>query len=233
MTKERPILFSAPMVRAVLEGRKAQTRRVIKPQPAEPPAGWYPDAYNHSEMWTFWGPRGTPEQGRCTLPLFKCPYGKPGDRLWVRENFNVIVHSDMTDEDRVSVTYRADNKPAMIQLDTDTEWEQAGRLKKHDTVPSIHMPRWASRITLEIAAVRVERLQDISEIDSRAEGIEQVTDFRGEWFCYDNSNPNAGVFKEARTAFYDFWQSINGADSWDANPWVWVVEFKNVEKIAA
>lgn len=233
MTQERPILFSASMVRAILEGRKTQTRRVIKPQPAEPPASWYPDAYNHSEMWTFWGPRGTPEQGRCTLPLFKCPYGKPGDRIWVRENFSILsadagwqvsTESGLDfEEGAARVRYHADNAVRDIlglgiRDDDVDEGQQAVRLSKKKSVPSIHMPRWASRITLEITAVRVERLQDISEIDACAEGVNETRIRKG----------NSIDWQSAFSHFADLWRSINGQDSWDANPWVWVIEFKRI-----
>ena len=198
--KERPILFSAPMVRALLAGTKTQTRRIIKPQHL---AFFNQDA---AAMLSDWNER----------PL---PYGKTGDRLWVREAWGLHAYGDDTDwlkggctamdlDDHV-IAYRADWGP----LQDGCHWR-----------PSIHMPRAASRITLEITGVRVERLQDISAADARAEG------------CPDkpvDGAEQASIDLLAKLWYHDLWEQINGLDSWAANPWVWVVEFKRVKGDAA
>ena len=174
---ERPILFSGPMVRALLDGRKTQTRRVVKPQPDAalgdlPGAAWNAGFVNVS-----------------------CPYGAPGDTLWARETWGPFEGGFI---------YRADEGPN-VKPD-DGRWH-----------PSIHMPRWASRLTLHIKSVRVERLQEISEADALAEG------------CTAKLAEEAPALDEARQDFRELWESINGPGSWDANPWVWVVEFKRVQ----
>lgn len=173
-TKERPIIFSGPMVRAILDGRKTQTRRIVNPQPCE---GWMPHSYCELHLMNGgefvlsggapivvgWGVANeTGEDGRV------CPYGGPGDRLWVRR-------------------------------------------------PKDFMPRWASRLTLEITDVRVERLQDITEEDAKSEGAtrKDCGDFGMETWT---------------SAFRNLWIDINGRDSWNANPWVWVIDFKTVPR---
>ena len=184
--KERPILFSAPMVRALLAGTKTQTRRIIKPQHL---AFFNQDA---AAMLSDWNER----------PL---PYGQPGDRLWVRETWH-----DASSSLHSCALYRADG--------IDLHWGK--------WAPSIHMPRWASRITLEITSVRVERLQEISIEDAKAEGawgpddsiVQKVADYFGTDIF--SANP--------RKAFQMLWESINGPDSWAANPWVWAIEFRRV-----
>lgn len=205
--KERPILFSGPMVRAILEGRKTQTRRVAKEQPKTTAPGLYADRYNKSEQWAYWLPDNRMDAPR----TFSCPYGVPGDQLWVRET----IERGPTDvAERMSwdsAVYAADG--ARTPLDTWT-W-------KRSVLPSIHCPRGLSRITLEVTGVRVERLQDISEEDAEAEGAERCQCTQSIAVC-DNSHTGHGAFRE-------IWKRINGADSWAANPWVWVVEFKRLE----
>lgn len=216
---ERPILFQGAMVRAILDGSKTQTRRVCKPaatlsavvavqDPDEQPPGQRP-------------PYLTPgwfgdEDGEVQ---FFSPYGAPGDRLWVREtwaqNWNQLSDTRM---DR-SYVYRADGGPRAQDNGTDLPWK-----------PSIHMPRWVSRITLEITDVRVERLQDISEADAIAEGIENNPrlDPAGtcHWRVYGAAQSTGTNLPER--SYESLWTSINGPGSWDANPWVWVVEFRKV-----
>lgn len=213
--KERPILFSAPMVRAILDGTKTQTRRVCKPaeaaglsyvigiqdpsdfgqRPLEVPgSGWFGD-----------------EEGDVQ---FSCPYGRPGDRLWVRETFmdlqgTGVEHRDQAGQ-RKRYAYGADTLPGsygdQCRKDYGLKWR-----------PSIHMPRAASRITLEITGVGVERLQNISEADAIAEGVD-----------YDPEDcPFAGT-RTAVDAYRSLWELINGPGSWGTNPWVWVVEFRSV-----
>lgn len=192
--KERPILFSAPMVRAILAGTKTQTRRAMKPQPHEDrmrlEVGLYHptvidrhgDEQPGEEKFGAWTEDG--EQG------WVCPYGQPGDRLWVREAFQRAGGDS-------GWWYRATDAAADLGHSPVSHWR-----------PSIHMPRAASRITLEITGIRVERLQDISDADVAAEGISTGTADCMVWH------------------YKKLWESINGAGSWDANPLVWVVEFQ-------
>ena len=237
--KARPILFSGPMVRAILDGSKTQTRRVVKPQPSNFVGGVNPkntpkhpapyfDSYcserksavnprGMSENWCWWT-----EDDRQGADWIKCLYGKPGDLLWLRETFAIEctreyhgMVSDAPPQDRpycivencdgegsdywrIPHYAASDGEPMICDDGERTRWK-----------PSIHMPRWASRLTLEITAVREERLRDISEEDARAEGI-----------------PNVEYCRFAKESFCDLWQSINGQESWSANPWVWVIEFK-------
>lgn len=194
---DRPILFSAPMVRAILDGRKTQTRRVVKPQPVDRGGGSLSISYAAGKM-NHMGPAGFMLE---KLAQYGCPYGKTGDLLWVRESFA---------KDCDGYVYKA----------TCPWWD--GLVKKK---PSIHMPRSASRITLEITDVRVERLQDISDEDALEEGVTE-TEF------YENAERkvSAGApWPAERLAFADLWQSINGTESWAANPWVWVISFKRVD----
>lgn len=186
--RERPILFSGAMVRAILEGRKTMTRRVVKPQP---------HAVIESEA-------------------IRCPYGTPGDRLWVRETFwhREVFHADYLMDYR----YCATEPTAPGSTDAADYHTLEGYWRK---IPSIFMPRDASRITLEVTGVRVERLLEISEQDARLEGID-IGGFR--------SSTEGIAGREHRIKFRELWESINGQGSWDANPFVWVVEFRRVDK---
>lgn len=205
--KERPILFNTEMVRAILVGKKTQTRRIVKPQPIQPCEGAYFDAYNKGQQWNWW----TKDDKQCLDQIIKCPFGKPGDRLWVRETWAVNSISQGWKRNRelaedVDLSYRADGewKDQFEQIDGDCPpWR-----------PSIHMPRKASRINLEITNIKVERLQDISGIDAIAEGIQEISKY----------GKSADI-----SDFQNLWESINGDGSWDANPWVWVIEFKRVK----
>tara|TARA_E500000305_G_scaffold106512_1_gene105244 strand:+ start:447 stop:1016 length:570 start_codon:yes stop_codon:yes gene_type:complete len=188
MSRERPILFNGDMVRAILEGRKTMTRRVMKHQPGEVTAVGRPLFFQDGDT------------GRRVSP--KCPYGQQGDHLWVRETF-----ADEAGDTRKylgdHIYYRADGDGVDLQGGFWT--------------PSIYMPRWASRITLEVTGVRVERLQDISEVDAHNEGI-----------TLDMLPYNPADQHPCRTWFRGLWEQINGPGSWDANPWVWVVEFRRL-----
>lgn len=177
--KERPILFSGEMVRAILEGRKTQTRRVIRDNLLSRFDDLNLDSYSDRN------PSYETECGQLVLMTDLCPYGQVGDRLWVRETWAYCPYRDC-------FFYRADNFS-----EDKFKWK-----------PSIHMIRAASRITLEITGVRVERLQDISEEDAIAEGM----------------NPEL-----PRAKFRFLWESINGKGSWNLNPWVWVIEFKQTQ----
>lgn len=205
--KERPILFSAPMVRALLDGSKTQTRRVCKPAQAA--------SLSHvvRGCMGFFGD----EEGDVS---FKSPYGEPGDRLWVKETHLAwwsLDPENPTGKRKFShvAAFRADG----YELQGDEKW-----------IPSIHMRRAASRITLEITDVRVERLQDISHDDALAEGVydgkacrcDQPLDFvRSCGNC-------GGRLVDAVDRYWLLWETINGAGSWDLNPWVWVVVFKKI-----
>lgn len=197
--KERPIIFSAPMVRAILSGAKTQTRRVMKVRChviCEGDDGklwpWSEDAELAED---FWHP---------------CPFGKPGDRLWVRETWGAWPHM-LGGFQRESLRYRADGE----YQNEHGAWRW---------MSPIHMPRWASRITLEITDVRVERLQDISESDAIAEGCRPV---RPE-IVLDGLVARTG--RSAVDEYCQLWESIHGPESWSANPWVWVIEFKKLEQ---
>jgi hypothetical protein len=202
--RERPILFSAPMVRAIIEGRKTQTRRLVKP-----PAKWatrYPVcdpsgmAGDH-EVWWWDG-----EYDRVGVSQ-TCPYGVPGDLLWVREAWTKVPATAYRMSEGVQQTVNpSDCDEAAIYA---AGWDRS--IPKWR--PSIHMPRWASRITLRITDVRVERLNDISGADAKAEGI---------------TGMDEAFWGLGAAAYRGVWERINGPGSWDANPWVWVVAFEVV-----
>lgn len=229
--KERPILFSAPMVRAILEGRKTVTRRAIKAQPHIDASGNFCVGRSNYGQDGYGNPVTKHFVNDC------CPYGKPGDRLWVRETFALLGNEDgccidwqdnlvKGDERSAARIYRAScptGDYGLYQIPAKAEWKPDTEAMEYDGVwrPSIHMPRWASRILLEITDVRVERLQDISRYDIRAEGLECPPELAG-----DDVSPNYRDWYPA--AWRELWSSINGAESWNANPWVWVVEFKQV-----
>lgn len=205
--KERPILFQADMVNAILEGRKTQTRRIVKPTKDRNGSGCHLAPCEIA---------GEVNGGDYAL----CPYGQPGDRLWVRENFLYLMHGDVTAGD-IKYCASIDSRSAAGSKNPGYWWRKR---------PSIHMPRWASRITLEIVSVRVERLQDISEADAMAEGIEPPEN--GTYRDYGvkpEDNEGYDYCSTAIDSYKTLWQTINGFDSWDANPWVWVVEFRRIE----
>jgi hypothetical protein len=238
-TKERPILFAGEMVNAILAKRKTQTRRIIKPQPSayvpatvapqqvrgEKPKHEKPyfDAYNGGPHWCWWD-----EYDRQGADWIKCPYGKPGERLWVREN-SAYAEAENGDELRVyqadaaiADVYQLDCGPKELNGFRDERWEDRnGRLK---WTPSIHMPRWASRITLEITAVRVERLNDISEADAMAEGCERL-EYGPFTIGGQPVHPYTSTYAES---FRQLWGKINGPETWEANPLVWAISFKVV-----
>ena len=192
---ERPILFSGPMVRALLAGTKTQTRRVVKPQPANGTTAYLNGV---EREWDRYWPVST-ARNDYTGDAVRCPYGQPGDTLWVRETFAEKLANTGRP---LGWAYRADGERADYELGS-------GRW-----VPSIHMPRVACRLKLEVTGVRVERLKDISEDDARAEGTTIV---------------EGGL--SPQEAYMQLWDSINedrDGCAWRDNPWVWVVEFKTV-----
>ncbi|MHC8399447.1 hypothetical protein ACYZTX_08130 [Pseudomonas sp. MDT1-17] len=222
--KERQILFTAPMVRAILSGQKTVTRRVIKPQPTLETDDWVLDA-GGTGKWMASGPSPATGGTRQTRGWSACPYGKPGDRLWVRETLEVVAAWGV---------YYAASGPNSPEGYLDEKDMRGIKLLErysdhHDVnlarrIPSIHMPRWASRLLLEITMVRVERLQDISPDQAFAEGVDGS-------MCQQflESSPTRFTCREAEIhGFSGLWESINGAGAWDTNPWVWVVEFKRV-----
>lgn len=221
-TKERPILFSAEMVRAILEGRKTQTRRLVKNLP--PPVILQSDprpydriGYCHyANNWQW-----KTEEGycRCRKEGAKS-IGFPGDRLWVRETLKPKEESAANGAPRgVWAYYAADNTPC------------PGNQVLLKTTPAIFMPRWASRITLEIESIHVERLHEISEAGARAEGITAHSYATGIGERFKNHlNDNLPDFDNARDSFRSLWDRINGKkEPWASNPWVWVIKFKRVD----
>ena len=215
--RERPILFQGAMVRAIQAGQKTQTRRIVKLPPLQPwqlnSKGWHFIESNHSidDCNHYIAGFG---DGTGTIINIKCPYGKPAfppfdlpaDRLWARETWGLTVED--------TVCYRADEPNSIV-----TRWR-----------PSIFMSRWASRILLEVTAVRVDRLQDISEADARAEGVCELSLQQGEpgaWWTADPQNPDIAG-RTAVCAYRKLWEKIHGPGSWDVNPYVWVVEFCQV-----
>lgn len=218
--RERPILFSDPMVRAIIDGRKTQTRRMkglefINQNPDEYGSinvgNFNPTVKNRAGM-LIEGPQVFGAYSDSSEWGVKCPYGRPGDRLYVRETWAVADYDfDHIPNDYI---YRAD----YIHTDTSSwKWK-----------PSIHMPRAASRILLEIISIRVERLQDISEEDAIAEGIEPIIGPDKVTYYGNYGKDDIGHLLTPVQSFKSLWQSINGPESWDANPWVWVIEFKKV-----
>lgn len=203
----KPIIFSGPMVRAILDGRKSMTRRVLKPQLRH---GLNGAGETISEDYFVWEPRAgqvIPFTESCAYRWCELlPYA-PGDLLWVREMFS-YRHAWTVDQVGGPIWYWADNNP------TRGDW----------TVPkpSIHMPRWASRLTLEVTDVRVERVQDIDYDDVRAEGVED------DWTCINPGEGSYAIEDRAEDKFERLWNDLNAKRGygWDANPWVVALTFK-------
>ncbi|HGY5198447.1 TPA: hypothetical protein ACNV6G_003341 [Raoultella ornithinolytica] len=236
--KERGMIFNGEMVRAILDGRKTQTRRPIKwrqtraTEIAEREDGskwpWSEDAENVCDYW------------------HPCPFGNVGDRLWVRETFACLGNEDGCAIDwndnlvkdggpESARIYRAscEQKPGnygLWSIPDNAFWKPHTEDMQYEGawVPSIHMPRWASRILLEITDVRVERLNSISEEDATAEGVQPagslLPDYPGTFLT------PKGDFAMAKVAFQRLWESIYGEENWEANSWVWVIEFKRVKE---
>ena len=215
MKKERPILFSTPMVQAILDGRKTQTRRVVKLSK---------DTYGGIEIndlsFTTFDANGNPL-------ISTCPYGRVGDILWVRETFARIYPNRTEEPQTTTVGWMRQNpgKSPYIYLAN----ENLESKKVYYYKPSIHMPKSAARIWLEITNIRIERLHDISEEDAITEGIEEIhpAPFVIRWKNYMIEN---SFWECPEGSFMSLWQTINGKESWESNPWVWVVEFKQIEK---
>lgn len=232
---EKPILFSSEMVRAILDGRKTTTRRVMKPQPDT--------THNGEPYWYVGGLRvghiTNPKSERLGNNPLNCPYGKPGDRLWVRETWVELMHTSPSTDRPLTITegekliehatmnpdggWYYDGKVIAYRANSNIEFcdgdgfsdDMANREDMPRWRPSIHMPRWASRITLEVTDVRVERVQDISEEDAIAEGFALA---------------GCGGEGPVRT-FSRMWDQINARRgySWESNPFVWCVTFRRIE----
>jgi hypothetical protein len=207
---ERPILFQTEMVKAILEGRKTQTRRDNKIANQ-----WDPIWQVSKESDQSWCMR---TGSQYSVPYFKCPYGQPGDMLWVRETWGQpYLEEDLAN---CKYLYKAD-------------WNAINQVKQaivgERWKPSIHMPKSASRIWLMIEDIRVERVQDINESDARAEGVAYIKSdkfFHTGYLNYlkrDLDDPN---YMLAMNSFASLWIMINGEESWNENPWVWVVQFR-------
>lgn len=227
ITNQRPIIFNTEMVEAILEGRKTQTRRLKGLDDINKKSGdWIWKNKVKKNICRFWN--GKIEDDPNPLKVFfiltniisnktielKCPYGKPGDLLWVRERFETDTDGD--------VKFYAGN----IEVKHNRAY---GRLTKWK--PSIHMPKVAARIWLEIINIRIEKLNDISRDDAKSEGIKIVnqTEF-GPLYSNYLQDPIHYVYASPKNSFKSLWLKINGVDSLDADPWVWVVEFKRIEK---
>lgn len=217
--KERPILFSAPMVRALLDGTKTQTRRLIKPQP------------EINEAWLrkggCWDESRTEAQHldgawQAGFVDVECKHGQIGDRLWVKEAITFAGSEPVNHyngEERDFATFLADGSLTKL----------SGWCWKRDYLPGMFMPRGLSRITLEITDVHVQRLQDISEKDAQAEGVERVRIWEdGDRRAHDECGYHPPLSSHVG-AFAHLWDGINGVGAWDANPWVWALTFKRVQ----
>lgn len=233
--KERPILFSAPMVRAILEGRKTQTRRVMNEQPVE---GSRFDSIEEGRLFLF-------AKG-CFYEKVPCPYGQPDDHLWVRETLQTGARNNPAPSLNHCWRYAADNQPVMVDPCNKTAMLVWAHHKDGETCVSIHMPRWASRIQLEITDVRVQRVQDISAKDCAAEGSQYpVTtkdcprgkcapllvisgDFPASRYLDKKEKDVNRAY--SRAYFASLWDSINAKRGfgWDKNPWVWALTFRGL-----
>lgn len=230
---ERPILFSGPMVRAILDGRKTVTRRIVSGAPDGACCAVYgPDCIagdgsaSPACAMFFDGPT-VESRG---LGVVRCPYGSPGDRLWVRETWMPRAAPCGVESFSNGVIYAAtpDSGGGYAVHARESHADEIARLSKPGFTwrPSIHMPRWASRLTLEVVGIRVERLQEITEDDARAEGV-NPSDAH---IVIKDGNRQPDMERTHRGAFACLWDDINGdRASWASNPWVWRVEFRRVQ----
>ncbi|MDF2419207.1 hypothetical protein GWP85_17080 [Acinetobacter beijerinckii] len=240
--RELPILFNTAMVQAILKGSKTQTRRIVKPQPEvcddDRGGHWWPSNVVQSMVHVekelqdyegFWG--GLIDD--CN------PFGAKGDRLWVRETWHVepdVEGWSMNDNEPCTgwIGYKAGGSKKVTAPNFDAvqrcfpkgevDWD----FVPNNWRPSIFMPRWACRLILEITNIRIERLNDISEVDAIAEGVEQVA-YQHQKFWKGYKNKERAYRDTAKDGFTSLWKEINGVDSWATNPWVWVIEFKVIE----
>lgn len=246
--KERGMIFNGEMVRAILDGRKTQTRRIMAIQPENSELGLRRviDSKNGRDNGKyFWS-----QSDACGLKMrskvFGCPYGEVGDRIWVRETWATLGNEDgccvdwndnlcKGDERAAARIYRAscEQRPGdygLWSIPDNAYWKPDTENEKFEGAwrPSIHMPRWASRILLEITGVRVERLHDISQHDALNEGLFQLP--ASGRYCLQPGMQYFGMASHNAKEVYGWlWESIYGKESWLANPWVWVIEFKRIE----
>lgn len=253
MSRERPIPFSAPMVRALLDGSKTQTRRIVKPQPAfgchYVINGARTAALHLSDVP---GRECVPPTARSKDHRLPCPYGVVGDRLWVRETWAAWTWGDCFTGECDEITCAPSEMQERYGASRENvEYFADGIAAPDRWRPSIHMPRWASRITLEITDVRVQRVQDISEEDARAEGMQPIEPYEswshfladggavaggpelaiGDEMCGSTVIAKTKVMRlgfSARERFASLWDSISDDNSWATNPWVWALTFKRV-----
>ncbi len=231
--KERGIIFNSEMVRAILADRKTQTRRIIKPQPPEnntkfeiQDGFWIGDTTE-----TLWEETKLNAGNVKQWVRRKCPYGKVSDRLYVREKYRVAS----------LISYNCDGTKTFDIQFADESYKRVSEIEPSNKpagrwYPSIHMPKWAARIWLEITKIRVERVQDISEGDAKAEGIygHHVNTGVGGHMHHDTVYAafpeKGGGFSAAKEAFECLWDSIHGKGAWDRNDWVWAIEFKRADQ---
>ncbi|HDN2631396.1 hypothetical protein ABK935_01095 [Klebsiella aerogenes] len=229
---ERGMIFNGEMVRAILDSRKTQTRRIVKGTDGTVKFCKEWDI-NGEEIFVVLGEKDHTGMNP-VLGAISCPFGGVGDRIWVRETFSCIGNEDghpvdakgnLCTREEAQRIYRASaiQKPNNYGL-----WSSPDGLDFEGAwTPSIHMPRWASRILLEITEVRIERLREISQADAEAEGVGKLK--KGFW---KNYQPGWTEFQlTARGSFATLWKSIYGDESWYADPWVWVIEFKRIEEV--
>ena len=231
---ERGILFSGPMVRSLREGRKSQTRRVVKRQPPDD-VGVCGASFDAADRkWAWHDDDGNAGLVTAVEPRFTCPYGVPGDRLWVRETWRPEFDGrDHYIQYRAGGTLQPDDRSlqneiaCLVRSDGTDNW-QGPRAMDGDSLawrPSLFMPQWMSRVLLEVVSVRVERVQGISEADAIAEGLDHMPPSMF-------SPPGGGSWMPHDAAFELLWDSINAGRgyAWKDNPWVWVVGFKRVDR---
>lgn len=231
--KERGMIFNAEMVRAILDGRKTQTRRVMNVQPESNQFGLLhiTSSTKRSDIGKYHWAESNATGNHVRSKLFSCPFGAVGDRIWIRESFfPAPLEMQYTPPRKTmwNIAYRDG-----VQMEKLAPVEYNPLIYNYERwTPSIHMPRWASRITLEITNVGVQRLQSISPNDAAHEGLVRLP-ATGRYCINQGDQYFCAASHDAREVFSWLWESIYGADSWKANPWVWVIEFKRVEGGAA
>ena len=216
--KEHPLLMNGPLVRATLEGRKTQTRRPIKPQPDDDIVDVEYDAI--ADLW-LGNTQEDNDLGYTSSWAARCPLGKAGDRLWVRETFQAWRKVGHESDEWEPICVKAASFGDTIEY-------RATSKSTGPWTPSIHMPRWACRLVLPLVSVRVERVQDITEEDAKAEGVEPVL-MRGIGSYPEWMRPTMREVGGHQKAFELLWKQIYGDALWDANPWVWVAEWDHIE----
>lgn len=235
---EKPILFSGEMVRAILEGKKTQTRRVLKRQPYQKENGdlyWRVHSNHEIHIDDFFATQNA-------MPGLWCPYGMPGDQLWVRETWLMLDHYHWAEPDKPDYmmvnTYKQPFRNGFsYRASTDEEGDEIRKEYGYKWKPSIHMPRRVSRLQLLIKDIRVEQLCDITELEAYYEGIDPTPCLRCDesGICPSENNPcedcDGKGDHDSRDNFRELWNQLNEKRGfgWDVNPWVWVVEFEKID----